>query len=140
LLQAILATHFVDDHMEKALSGIQTSMRSVEATRQVLTVTSRYATSIVFYTDGSLIDECSCSGFVIHRTEEGGFGNKISSPTVIFTVEFTALFVTLGRIVEDIQAREKYLILTDSLSSVKALLSRKIFHRTHPLVYEYKPM
>jgi ribonuclease HI len=30
--------------------------------------------------------------------------------------------------------------LTDSLSSVKALLSRKISHRTHPLVYECKQM
>jgi hypothetical protein len=28
------------------------------------------------------------------------------------------------------------LILTDSLSSIKAMLSRKIAHRTHPLVYE----
>jgi ribonuclease HI len=32
------------------------------------------------------------------------------------------------------------LILTDSLSSVKALLSNKISHRTHPLVYECKQM
>jgi hypothetical protein len=80
-----------------------------------------------YATNGSLLDECV--GFVIHRTEEGGFGNKISSST--------ALFVTLGRIV-DIQAREKCLISTDS--SVKALLSRKILHRTHPLVYEYEQM
>jgi hypothetical protein len=100
----------------------------------MLTVTSRYATSIVFYTDGSLIAECA--GFVIRRTEEGGFGYKISSPTGIFTAELTALFVTLRRIVEDIQAREKCLILTDSLT----LLSRKILHRTHPLVYEYEQM
>jgi hypothetical protein len=32
------------------------------------------------------------------------------------------------------------LILTDSLSSVKALLSKNISHRTHPLVYECKQM
>jgi hypothetical protein len=38
------------------------------------------------------------------------------------------------------QPPEKYLILTDSLSLVKALLSRKISHRTHPLVYECKQM
>jgi ribonuclease HI len=35
---------------------------------------------------------------------------------------------------------EKCLILTDSLCSVKALLSRKISHRAHPLFYEYKQM
>jgi hypothetical protein len=64
-----------------------------------------------YATDGSLLDECV--GLVIHRTEEGGFGYKISSSTGMFTAELTALFVTLGRIV-DIQAREKCLILTDS--------------------------
>jgi UDP-N-acetylmuramyl tripeptide synthase len=32
------------------------------------------------------------------------------------------------------------LVLTDSLSSVKALLSRKISHRTHPPVYECQQM
>jgi hypothetical protein len=41
--------------------------------------------------------------------------------------------VILQHIGEIIQPREKCLILTDSLSSVKALLSRKISHRTHPL-------
>jgi hypothetical protein len=35
---------------------------------------------------------------------------------------------------------EKCLMLTDSLSSVKALLSRKISHRIHPLVYESEQM
>jgi hypothetical protein len=30
--------------------------------------------------------------------------------------------------------------LTDSLSSVRALFSRKILHRIHPLVYECKQM
>jgi ribonuclease HI len=44
--------------------------------------------------------------------------------------------VTLRHIGEVIQPREKCLILTDSLISVKAPLSRKISHCTHPLVYE----
>jgi hypothetical protein len=33
--------------------------------------------------------------FVIHRTEEDGFGYQITSLAGIFTVELTALFVTL---------------------------------------------
>jgi hypothetical protein len=41
---------------------------------------------------------------------------------VIFTVELTALFVTLWHIEEAIQPPEKCLILTDSLSSVKVLV------------------
>jgi hypothetical protein len=45
------------------------------------------------------------------------------------------LFVTLRHIEEVIQPPEKCLILTDNLSSVKALLSRKTSHRTHSLVF-----
>jgi hypothetical protein len=48
--------------------------------------------------------------------------------------------VTLRSIREAIQPLEKCLILIDSLSSVKALLSRKISHWTHSLVYECKQM
>jgi hypothetical protein len=33
---------------------------------------------LVFYKDSSLID--GCAGFVIHWTEEGGFGYKIQMP------------------------------------------------------------
>jgi hypothetical protein len=49
-------------------------------------------------------------------------------------------FVILRHIGEVIQPPKKCLILSDSLSSVKALLSRKTSHRPHPLVYECKHM
>jgi hypothetical protein len=125
--------------MEEALSGLQTSMYSVVVPRELLTVTARYAASMVFHTDGSLID--GCAGFAFYRTGEGSFGYMISSPVGIFTVELTALFASLRHIGKVIQSSEKCLILTDSLSLVKALLSRKISHRTHPLmVYECKQM
>jgi hypothetical protein len=59
------------------------------------------------------------------------------SPAGIFTAELTALFETLHHIEKVIQPPERCLILTDdSLSSVKALVSIKISHPTHPLVYE----
>jgi hypothetical protein len=45
-------------------------------------VTTRYAASMVFHTDGSLID--GCEGFSFHRTGEGGSGFKISSTAGIF--------------------------------------------------------
>jgi hypothetical protein len=50
-------------------------MYSVVAPRELLTVTDRYAASMVFYTDGYLIDRCA--EFAFHRTEEGDFGYKI---------------------------------------------------------------
>jgi hypothetical protein len=96
----------------------QTLMYSVVVPRELLTVIARSAALMVFYTDGSLI------GFAFHWTREGGFGYKIPSPAGIFTAELTALFVTLRHIGEIIQPLENILILTDSLKSVKALLSR----------------
>jgi hypothetical protein len=95
-LPALLATHFVGDHMEAALSGAQTTMCSVVAPRELLTVTASYAASMVFYMDGSLI--YACAGFAFHRTGKGGFGYKISSPPGILTPELTSLFVTLRHI------------------------------------------
>jgi hypothetical protein len=68
-------------------------MYSVVAPLELLTVTARYAASMCFYTDGSLID--GCARFAFHRNGEVGFGYKISSPGGFFTVELTVLFVTL---------------------------------------------
>jgi hypothetical protein len=77
-------------------------------------VTSRYATLMVFYTDGSLIDECAW--FAFHRTGEGSYGYKISSSDGIFIVELTDyanltnLFITL-RHIGDITSFQSYLVL-----------------------------
>jgi ribonuclease HI len=60
------------------------------------------------------------------------------SPAGVFTAELSALFNALRHIAEVIQPLGRCLIFTDSLSSIKAMLSRKIAHPTHPLVYEYK--
>jgi hypothetical protein len=44
----LLASHFVRDHMEEALSGVQTLIYSVVAPQKLMTVTAMYATSMVF--------------------------------------------------------------------------------------------
>jgi ribonuclease HI len=94
-------------------------------------VTLEYVESAVFYTDGSLIE--GSVGFAVHQTVVGGFGFKLSCPAV----ELSALFLALRHI---IQPPEKCFILTDSLSSIKAMLSRRISWRTYPLVYECKQL
>jgi hypothetical protein len=53
-LPVLLATHFVGDNMEGALSGVQTSIYSVVALLE-LSMLHR----LFFYTDGSLIDGCA---------------------------------------------------------------------------------
>jgi hypothetical protein len=112
--------------MEKKLADVQEAMYSLVAPRELLTVTSGYGLSYIFYTAGSLIGV-------------GGFGQKIQSPAGVFTAELSALFTPL-RHAEVIRPPEKCLILTDSLRSIKAMLSRKIAHQTHPLVYECKQL
>jgi hypothetical protein len=49
-------------------------MYSVEAPGELLTVTTRYAAAMVFYTDGSLIG--GCAGFAFHRTGKGDLAIK----------------------------------------------------------------
>jgi ribonuclease HI len=58
--------------------------------------------------------------------------DKIQSPAG----EPSALFLALRHISEDIRPPERCLIVTDNLSSIKAMLSRKVSHQTHPLVSE----
>jgi hypothetical protein len=82
-----------------------------------------------------LIEGCAC--FSVHQM--GGFGHKIPSPADVFTAELSVLFTALRHNAEVIiQPPERCLIFTDNLSSIKAMLSRKIAYQTHPLVYEYQ--
>jgi hypothetical protein len=46
----------VDVDMENALTGVQDTMYSLVAPRELSVVTSEYVESAVFYTDGSLIE------------------------------------------------------------------------------------
>jgi hypothetical protein len=101
-------------------------------------VTSGYGPSCIFYTDGSLFEECVV--IAVHQMRVGGFGYKIQGPVGVFTAELSALFTALRHIAEVIRPLERCLILTDSLSSIKAMLSRKIAHQTHPLLYECKQL
>jgi ribonuclease HI len=95
-----------------------------------LTVSSGYGASCIFYTDSSLI--VGCAGFAVPQMGMGRFEYN--------TAELSALFTALRHNSEVIRPPERCLILTDSLSSIKAMLSRKIAHQTHSLVYECKQL
>jgi hypothetical protein len=137
-LPALLGTPLVDGHLEKKLANVQEAMYSLVAPRELLTVTSGYGLSCIFYTDGSLIDGYAC--FAVHQMGVDGIGNKVQGPAGVFTAELSALFTALRHFAEVIRPPEKCLILTDSLSAIKAMLSRKIAHQTYPLVYECKQL
>jgi hypothetical protein len=80
------------------------------------------------------------SGFAVHQMGEGSFGYRILSRAGVFTAEPYALFTAIRHIAEIVRPPKKCLILTDSLSSIKVMLSRRIAHRTHPMVYECKQL
>jgi hypothetical protein len=124
--------------MEQKLSNVQEAMYLFMAPRELLTVTSESGASCIFYADRSLF-EC-CVGFAVHQMSGGAFRHKILSPTGVFTAELSALFTALRHIAEVIRPLEGCLILTDSLSWIKAMLSRKIAPKTHTLVYECKKL
>jgi ribonuclease HI len=64
----------------------------------------------------------------------------IRSKAGVFGAELSASYTALQNIAEVIRPPKRCLILTDSLSSIKAMLARKIAHQTHPLVYECKKL
>jgi ribonuclease HI len=113
-------------------------MYPLVAPSELSVVASEYVESTVFYTDDSLIE--GSAGFAIHRTGVGEFGFKLSSSAGVFSAELSALFMALRHIREDIQTPEKCLILTDSLSSIKTMLSRRISWQIYPLVHECKKL
>jgi hypothetical protein len=108
-------------YVDKKLVNVQEAMYSLVVLRELLIVTSS-----IFYSDGSLIE--GWVGFAVHQMGVGGFGHKIPSLASVFTAELSALFTALRHIVEVIQPPERCLIRTDSLSSFKAMLSRKVAH------------
>jgi hypothetical protein len=48
-LPALIGTPLVEGHMEKKLANVQEAMYSFVAPRELLTVTSRYGASCIFY-------------------------------------------------------------------------------------------
>jgi hypothetical protein len=133
-LSALVGIPLVHMHMKNALAGVWDTMYLLVTPRELSVVTSEYVESAVFYTDGSFIE--GSVGFAIHRTGKGGCGFKLLSPAGVFSAKLSTLFMALRHIREVIQPPKKCLILTDSLSWIKAMLSRRISWRTHPLVYD----
>jgi hypothetical protein len=79
--------------------------------------------------------------------EESGFGiyfrvsrvlDIASRNHLVFIVKISALVIALHFVGSGQPQPGEFLILTDSLSSIEALRSRKISPRTHSVVYECK--
>jgi ribonuclease HI len=87
-----------------------------------------FSPSNLFYTDGSLVDEVA--GFAVHHSIDCNIA------TSVFTVELAAICMAMDHI--ENEALGGYLILTNSMSSIRAMESRKISLHSHSFVYECK--
>jgi ribonuclease HI len=104
------------------------------ASQEVTKITVNYQKSHVIYTDGSMIDQRT--GYGIHNNMDCQFELRLQSPASVFTAEIMAIKTAFNYVSENPPG--KYIILTDSLSSLMALESRKISCNTHPCILQCK--
>jgi ribonuclease HI len=129
-----LSTPRVNRHMEVAPSGVHADMYTIVAPLEVRAGIALFSPSNLFYTDGSLMD--GVAGFVVHHSIDCNIGFRMRGPASVFTVELAAIRMAMDHI--ENEALGSYLILTDSMSSTRAMEARKISLHTHPFVNECK--
>jgi hypothetical protein len=132
-LAALVSVPDIDETMTVALASVDKSMYQSVASRELATITSDYPTENIFYTDGSMIGDVA--EFAVHNSNYET-GHQLAKPSSVFSAETSAIRMALEHI--QICPRGRYLILSDSLSSLMAMRSRRITCKTHPWVYESK--
>jgi ribonuclease HI len=129
----LLGVPEVVEDIRSALADFSRALHSVVSSRCFSSIIpERFSGSTQIFTDGSRSEEGTGCG--IYVPGQQSFGYRLQEPSGVFIAEITALltalhFVGSGQPVE-------FLILTDSLSSIEALRSRKISPRTHSVVNE----
>jgi ribonuclease HI len=125
--------HKYGTYKDDACKSVDKSMYPSVASRELATITSDYSTEHIFYTDGSMID--NVAGFAMHnRNYETR--HQLVKPFSVFSAEISAIRMALEHI--HICPCGRYLILSDIMSSLMAMGSRRITCKTHPWVYESK--
>jgi hypothetical protein len=126
-LAELFSVSDIDETMTNALASVDKSMCPSVASRELgkLQVTNPRKT---FFIE-------DVAGFTVHnRNYETG--HQLAKPSSVFSAEISAIRMALEHI--QICYRGRYLILSDSLSSLMAMRSRRITCKTHPWVYESK--
>jgi ribonuclease HI len=76
------------------------------------------------------------AGFAVHHSIDSNIGFQMRGPTTVFTAELAAIRMAMDH--TENEALGRYLILIDSMSSIRAMESRKISLHIHPFVCECK--
>jgi ribonuclease HI len=133
-LDALLFTPSVFEEAKTQLSLHGKENFPQVASNIVSCATSHYANNSIIYTDGSRSE--GETGFGVYHVENFELGLRLKEPCGVFTSELTAILQALTHIKS--HSPGKFLILTDSLSSIAALQSQYISPKTHSLVYDCK--
>jgi hypothetical protein len=94
------------------LPSVDKTMHPRVASRELTTIASDYPTLNIFYTDGSMIDDVA--GFTVHNINYET-GHQRAKPSCVFSTEISAIRMAM-----------EHLILSDTLSSLMAILSGRI--------------
>jgi hypothetical protein len=120
--------------MKAAFSGVHADMYPIFASLELRPGIALFSPSNLFYTDGSLMD--GVAGFPVHHSIDCNIEFRMRGPASVFMAELAAIRMAMDHM--ENEALGRYLILTDSMSSIRAIESRKISLHTHPFVYECK--
>jgi ribonuclease HI len=135
-LGALVARPKIDYSIFDKLKNIEKELYPIIAPREVSVITESYPVSHVIYTDGSMIDDRT--GFAIHNYSDCKLEQRLQSPSSVFSAEIFAIKSALQHI--STQSQGKYLILSDSMSSLMAMESRKFSYKSHPIVLHTKQL
>jgi hypothetical protein len=131
--RALLSVPEVFGDMRSALTDFPHALHSVISSSCFSSIISeRFSGSTLIFTDGSGSEEGT--GFGIYVPGQQSFGYRLQEPSGVFNAEITAL-LTCNAVSGQ---PGEFLILTDSLSSIEALRSRKNSPRTHSVCGGFK--
>jgi hypothetical protein len=116
-LRALLSTPNIVDDVANSLAGFSKKTRPTVASMHCNAILSeRYAQSTLNFTDGFKSNENT--GFGVYVPHSTSFGHRLREPACIFSAETQAINF------ERSNPPGEYLILTDSLSSIEALIAQ----------------
>jgi ribonuclease HI len=134
-LQALLSTPNIRDDVARSLVGFsKESYTTVAPLHFNSIIRNSFSESTLIYTDGSKSN--NGTGFGVYAKDITQFGHRIVEPASVFSAELQAINYAIEYI--NTQPTGEFSILTDSLSAIEALKSRKISIKTHPIVHVIK--
>jgi hypothetical protein len=133
-LGALLPVPEVNVEVERELSSISRDCYQTVVPRLVASVLSRFESSAAFFTHGSKSE--AGTRFGVRQLNGGEISFRLRKPSGVFTSDLSSIFMALVQI-KDHHPGE-FIILSGSISSLRATQTQKISPRTHSSVYKNK--